>query len=158
MLYLLDTCTLSYLEDPQSPFNEAALAALAALDDEDDVCLSVLSVYELEYGLKRAESSLAPEIESAKRKALEAYRILPLSRQGAMVFAELKNRYRRQQEKQMGGKELTKHLSRHTVDLIVASSAMEYGATIVSNDRIFKVLQSFMSELVVTDWTVERPS
>ncbi len=61
MLYLLDTCTFSYLEDPESVYNESVLAALQSLGEEDEVCLSILSIYEIEYGLKRAEDSLARE-------------------------------------------------------------------------------------------------
>ncbi|MCP3958287.1 MAG: type II toxin-antitoxin system VapC family toxin [bacterium] len=155
MLYLLDTCILSYLEDPESEFNSATLAALEALTDDDDVCLSILSVYELEYGLEKA-TGLASEIEAAKRQALESYRLLPLSRRGARIFAELKSRYRRSQERRMAAKELTKHLSRHSVDLIIASSALEYDATVVSNDRIFSRLRDAWSELSVADWTVTK--
>ncbi len=77
MLYLLDTGTFSYLEDPESPYNENILVALQSLGEEDDVCLSILSIYEIEYGLKRAAGSLASELESAKRHALALYRILP---------------------------------------------------------------------------------
>ncbi len=153
MLYILDTCTLSYLSDPQSEFHAATLAALRALVDEDEVCLSILSVYELEYGLKRADE-LDTEIEKAKRQAFDFYRMLPLSHRGARVFADIKSRYRQYQETRMGSQELVKHLSRHTVDLIIASSAIEHGATVVSNDRIFERLQDVCPELSVTDWTV----
>ena len=155
MLYLLDTCTFSYLEDPESPYNESVLAALDSVDDEDDVCLSILSLYEIEYGLRRAGDTLGRELESAKRHALTLYRVLPLSRRGAMIFAELKNVYRGQMARQMAAKELTKHLSRHTVDLMIASSAIEHGGMVVSNDRIFKILQDTHPELSIADWTVE---
>ncbi len=155
MLYLLDTCTFSYLEDPASPHNENVLAALRSLDDEDIVCLSILSIYEIEYGLKRAADTLAPELESAKRHALTLYQILPLSRQGAIIFASLKNAYRTLMKQQMAAKELTKHLSRHSVDLMIASLAVEHGGTVVSNDRIFKTLKDEIPALAVADWTLE---
>lgn len=153
MLYLLDTCILSYLEDPQSPFHKAVLAALATLAPEDDLCLSILSVYELEYGLKRAGKNLAREIEEAKRRALDFHRILPLTRQGAVIFADLKVRYREVQKKRMAGKELSKHLSRHTVDFVIASSAVEHRATVVSNDQIFSSLRQILPDLLISDWT-----
>ena len=153
MLYLLDTCILSYLEDPTSEFNSATLAALEALGEDDEVCLSILSVYELEYGLQQAAATLASEIDAAKREALESYRVLPLSRQGARIFADLKSSYRQFRKPQMAVKELAKHLARHTVDLIIASVAIEYGATVVSNDRIFPSLQSVRPALSIADWT-----
>jgi len=155
VLYLLDTCTFSYAEDADSPFRERILAALRALDDEDDVCLSILSIYELEYGLKLAEGTLKSDLELAKRKALTMYRALPLTRKGASIFADLKSLYRRWQEPQMAVKELAKHLARHTVDLMIASTAIEHGGTVVSNDQIFTVLQGIVPELGVADWTVK---
>jgi len=79
VLYLLDTCTLSYLEDPSSEFHTPTVEAVAALKADDEVCLSILTVYELEYGLKRAAGTLVSGIEAAKRDALEAFQILPLS-------------------------------------------------------------------------------
>ncbi len=53
----------------------------------------------------------------------------------------------------MAAKELAKHLARHTVDLMIASSAIEHGGTVVSNDRIYQALQEIVPELEVTDWT-----
>ncbi len=156
MLYLLDTCTFSYLEDPESVYNESVLAALQSLGEEDEVCLSILSIYEIEYGLKRAEDSLASELENAKRHALSLYRTLPLSRQGATIFADLKCAYRARVEQQIEGKELTRHLSRHTVDLMIASLAIEHDGTVVSNDRIFRNLEEMIPGLAVTDWTVRE--
>lgn len=153
VLYLIDTCILSYMEDPSSPFHEATLNALGGLRDADEVSLSILSLYELEYGITKAGRDLAPGIERAKRKALELYRILPLSQKGARIFAELKDGYRKTKKRQLSGKELDKHLARHTSDILIASTALDHAATVVSNDRIFIQLRRVSADLRIADWT-----
>ena len=153
VLYLIDTCILSYLEDPSSRFNRSTLAALARLDARDQVCLSILSLYELEYGIRKAGKELAPGIERAKRRALQLYRVLPLSRRGAKIFADLKDAYRHRKARELSGKELAKHLARHTSDFLIASTALDHRATVVSNDRIFTLLRQVSPQLAVADWT-----
>jgi predicted nucleic acid-binding protein len=47
--YLLDTNIPVYLEDPDSPFHHPVKERCQQLQDEDQVYVSVLSLYELYY-------------------------------------------------------------------------------------------------------------
>jgi len=48
--YLLDTCILSALKKPTADGHIQAVTRLNALDDDDEVYISILSIYELEAG------------------------------------------------------------------------------------------------------------
>jgi predicted nucleic acid-binding protein len=65
---------------------------------------------------------------------------------GAEIYGEIKILY----EKHTGiGK---KEIKRHTVDLILASTAIDANAVIVSDDRIFKTIKDFYPSLLVENW------
>ena len=49
-LYLLDTNTISYLSDSDSPFHSRAKRRLGGLPSGDEGVISVLTLYELTYG------------------------------------------------------------------------------------------------------------
>ncbi len=48
--YLIDTNILVYLETPSSPFHNSVKERFQQLYDEDQLYVSVLSLYELNYG------------------------------------------------------------------------------------------------------------
>ncbi|MDU9050070.1 MAG: hypothetical protein Q3M30_14585 [Candidatus Electrothrix sp. Rat3] len=50
MRYLLDSNTTSELYDTDASHHSSILGHLGALTDRDQVCISILSLYELEYG------------------------------------------------------------------------------------------------------------
>lgn len=45
-----------------------------------------------------------------------------------------------------------KEIKRHTVDFILASTAIEANAVLVSDDRIFKTIKEFYPSLHVENW------
>src|SRR3954451_1733834 len=82
--WLIDTNILSYLIDTASPFHEAARAHLASLADQDEVVLSVLSLYELQHGF-----AYDPAPQASAQKIVGAFRILPVPEAGAELFGAL---------------------------------------------------------------------
>ncbi len=50
--YILDTDIISYLWDTKSPHHQKIVDRLNSLKDDDIVGLSILSIYELTYGMK----------------------------------------------------------------------------------------------------------
>ncbi len=60
MRYLLDTNTISELYDIDASHHSAILDHLGALTDKDRVCISILSLYELEYGWANAPDEKKP--------------------------------------------------------------------------------------------------
>src|SRR3954454_19346692 len=139
--YLLDTTALSHLIDSASPGHAAVHAHLAALADTDEVALSVLSLYELHHWFAYDPAALATAAE-----IIGSFPVLPLPEAGAAVFGALMRDLR----PATGRAEL----QRHAVDGMIAVTALERGAVLVSNDALFGRLAGLNPALRVTDWTV----
>jgi predicted nucleic acid-binding protein len=60
MKYLVDSDALSDLYDSGSSGHPAMTARLASLSDSDEVFISILAIYELEYGFARAPRTGPP--------------------------------------------------------------------------------------------------
>jgi predicted nucleic acid-binding protein len=90
MNYLLDSNTLSDFYDRESSGHGAIFRRLSGLPDDAQVLMSVLSLYEFEYGYANAADALRPSIRAKITEAQEDFEVLPLSRDGASVFGEIK--------------------------------------------------------------------
>ncbi len=55
--YLLDTGIIEFLGDANSPNHASCIKRLESLGEEDELCASVLSLYELEYGIAGASGA-----------------------------------------------------------------------------------------------------
>ena len=109
----------------------------------------------MEYGAYHADD---PRIAGKAKLAIELIKaedeitILPLSEKGAEIFGEIKEQYR--EAKGIGKKALQKH----NIDLMLAATAIEVGATFVSHDskdRIFEILQDYRDDFFWEDWVGE---
>ncbi len=150
--YLLDTSVLTELEDRRKPGFVFAAARLAALDDTDEVLLSVLSAYEYRHGISKAPEDLRESLLMAWRAFEERFPLIGLTGAGAVLYGELKSRY----QEHTGAS--NRQLKMSTVDFIVASSALEHDAVLVSDDRIFQTIQRFHPALRVENWLADETS
>ena len=82
--------------------------------------------------------------------ALQLFYIMPLSINGAEIFGEIKASYKRNSDKKLKKGILEKH----NVDFMIASSAIDYEAVLISNDKIFKQIQILFPKLMLEDWTM----
>lgn len=146
--YLFDTNILSYLYDDTSPFHEKINRRYISIADDDDVCVSILSIYELDYRIAHAGETLKPELEILKSEVLEIFEITSLSLEGSKLFGELKKQYQEHTGVQ------DKPLQRHNFDIILASSALKENAVLVSNDRIFKNLAELITDFQFENWAI----
>jgi len=55
--YLLDTNIISYLTDSKSPYRKSVKEKLFSLSEEDNVSVSIITLYELAYGLATFEKT-----------------------------------------------------------------------------------------------------
>ena len=147
--FLPDTNTLSSLMKKTAAHHITISTKFSSLNDEDEVYVSIVSLYEMEYGARHTKNAnLATEMRLAIESVKNSFKILNLTEKGAKIFAEIKERYK--QETQIGKKALIKH----NVDLMIASTAIEIGAILVSNDhKMFKTIQKFQSNFQWEDWT-----
>lgn len=147
--YLLDTNTLIYLDDKSSRFHQAINTRLAQLPDDSEVCLSALTVFELQYGVSSAPENVSKQLLATLRFIDEELSVFNVEVKYANVFGELKTLYRK---KEGASKE---DMKRHNIDFILASTAIVESAIVVSNDGIFSRLASHGArELQYEDWTV----
>ena len=136
---LIDTNILPYLIDTASPFHEAARAHLASLTDQDEVVLSVLSLHELHQWF-----AYDPASQASAQEIVGAFRILPLPEAGAELFGALMRDPR--------GGSTRAEVQRHAVDCMIAVTALENGAVLVSNDAFFGQLIELIPALQIDNW------
>jgi len=141
--YLLDTNTLSYLIDTASPGHAVVRARLAGLPDTDEVSLSVLSLYEL-----HSWFAYDPAALTAAQEIIGSFPVAPLPEAGAATFGTLMRDLRHE----FGRADL----QRHAVDCMIAVTALDRGAVLVTSDSLsHQHLAKLNSALRIVDWTSE---
>jgi len=110
--YLIDTNILSYLVDTISPFHEAVYGRLAGLADQDEVMLSILSLYELHHWF-----AYDPVPQAGTQEIIRGFRILPLSETGAELFGALMRDLR--------GSTSRAAVQRHAIDCMIGDGTRE---------------------------------
>lgn len=148
MKYILDTNIVRYLEDKNSSYKEIITHKLSMLADTDQVCLSVLSIYEIEYGIALASAKSKEDISALKDSTKRSFCILPLTEKSAQAFGQIKAEYKRKTGISK------KAIERHNIDFMLASSAIAENAILVSNDAIFKTIQQIYPQFKYENWTL----
>lgn len=94
--YLLDTNIISYLTDPNSPHRESIKTHLLALDEEDNLSVSIITLYELTYGLHSFHKN--DESKAIFKKGItfieEYLDVIPLDVAEVEIFGQLKAKYK----------------------------------------------------------------
>jgi predicted nucleic acid-binding protein len=148
MQYILDTNIISYLLDKRSKFHAKIIKKISQLSSESRIYLSVMSLYEIEYGIASTKSDIkSKQHKIAKNLLLDFFEILPATEKETEIFGILKSVY--QQETGINNKAL----ARHNVDFIIASTAIKHNAILISNDHIFFDLQKYYFSFRVENWT-----
>ena len=148
MKYLLDTNIASYSVDKQSHYHRAVIGRLSQLADNDTAHLSVLTLYETEYGVILAPDDKRDKVIAARDLLKSLFPTLPITEQGSTIFGRLKASYR----EKTGIHD--KALERHNIDFIIASCALAQDAILVSNDSIFVEIRQIAPFLQLENWAV----
>jgi len=126
-LYMLDTNTVSYIVKGKSP---AARARLAGLSADESACISIVTEFELEFGL--AKNPDAEDLRHALRWFLARIQVLPLGSAEARAYGRLRVK------QQASGRPL------ESMDMLIASHAIAVSAILVTSDAVF----SYVPDLV----------
>lgn len=86
MNYLLDSNTVSDLYNRTSSQHELVRKRLLTLTDKDNVYVSVLTLYEMEYGYANAPVEKKSAIRQQIQFLREDLEILPLNQEAASIF------------------------------------------------------------------------
>lgn len=78
MKYLLDTNIVSYFSDPASPFHTSVKHRFSQLQEKDDIFISVLTLFEIEYGIVYAPQEKKARMEEVKQMLQHFLEVLPL--------------------------------------------------------------------------------
>jgi tRNA(fMet)-specific endonuclease VapC len=132
-LYMLDTNTVSYILKGKSP---AARARLRSLGSDEVACISIITEFELEFGL--AKSPDAESLRGAIRWFLARIQVLPLGSAEARAYGQL----RAQQE--AAGRPLETPLA--NMDMLIAAHAIAVGAILVTADNVFNSVSGLVGK------------
>ena len=147
MRYILDSDILTALEDSETVGHREVFSRMGRLAEDDALCISVATLYEYAYGIYNApDQPMAERLSNARETLLELFEVIPLTIKGADVYGKLKAQY----QKNIGTK--SSALKRHNMDLILASTALEQGAILVSGDRLFETLSGLTPQLRLENW------
>ncbi len=148
MKYLLDSNTVSDIYNPSAENHNRFINKILALKENDDVFISILTLYEFEYAFANAPSQKKTEIKSTIWQMQQDFIVLPLSPTAAEIFGDLKKLF----------KELRnikpENLKKHTIDLIIAADALNHRAVLVSADKIYQDILIINPELNLENWTI----
>ena len=146
--YILDTDIISYLWDRKSPYHQKIVNKLNSLNDDDIVGLSIISIYELTYGM---DSFKDENLKATFQNALTMIKkdndifIYSLDVASADFFSEIKELY-----KSSTGIN-SKSAKKNDLDFMIASISMSQKATLVSNDKLFETLSNY-TNLKYENW------
>ncbi|MGA1824528.1 MAG: type II toxin-antitoxin system VapC family toxin [bacterium] len=144
--YILDSDIISYLADKKSPYHESVAQKIASLNDDDILAVSILILYEYEYGISNADPEIVAKLENTKVKVLSRLKVIPLSLDGAKIFGQIKKAYK----DKMGT--LEKKIEKNNIDFMIASSAVSQNAILVSNDKIVSIIKEIYHKFNFENW------
>lgn len=147
--YLFDTCAISSLLNPSHQHHAAAMAVVTGLPGETLQFVSIVTIGEMEFGLKMAEHANSTHLVQFRSRidAIKTYPILDLTKHTAAAYAELKTQLALTVRRKANSKKLSrwledwidantgKQLQIDENDLWVASQAKERDFTLVSGDE-----------------------
>ncbi|MCB2261616.1 MAG: type II toxin-antitoxin system VapC family toxin [Candidatus Thiosymbion ectosymbiont of Robbea hypermnestra] len=119
---------------------------LGILNDEDQVFISIITLYELEYGYNNAPKDKRFVVRKKINEAKEDFGILPLTAEGSMLFGRLKKSL---VDKRNLKKESAK---KHNIDIILASTAIINSCILISADRIYTEIKQQEPRLKTANW------
>ena len=148
MKYLLDSNTVSDIYNSSSDNHNRFIRKILALKENDDVFISILTLYEFEYAFSNSPIQKKNEIRATIWQMQQDFIVLPLSTTAAEVFGDLKKSL----------KELRnikpENLKKHTIDLMIAADALNHHAILVSADKIYSDIQIIKPELKMENWII----
>lgn len=147
--YILDTNIISYLVDDNSEYCSVIGERLSNLSNSDSVGVSILTLYELSYGLEYSTDEEQIEIFNNSISLIQDYlHIYNLEVNDITTFAKLKKGYKNR----VGISQ--KALKKSDLDFLIASTAISHRATLVSNDKIFEVIAEVKNNFLYENWIV----
>lgn len=146
MKYLLDSNIVSDLLNPTAVPYTKYNEHLSNLKNEDSIYVSILTLYELEYGYANASIDKKNLVKRQIELVKERFEFLPLYEDATPIFGALKKSIK--DSRQFSAK----NLKQHNVDIILAATAILFDCILVSEDKLFYDLANLDNRLRVEHW------
>lgn len=145
MRYLLDTNIISDFYDDESK-NQVIIANKLKELQGSVICVSLLSLFELEYGFANSPTQEKERVRKVIFEVETNYHTFPITKNLAKLFGEIKKEIKdfRNISK--------KNIRRHNIDIILASTAIEEKCTLISGDEIFEDIAQIRSDFQFVNW------
>jgi predicted nucleic acid-binding protein len=145
--YLIDTNIVSLLGGKATEESRKIYNKFYQLKDDDVIMVSIVTLYEMMYGLKHSQSSRQQdEIRQNIEFVQKYFEIIPLDLKEMELFADMKVLYKKTTG--IGQKAMKKN----DLDMLIASTAMAENAILISNDRIFATLMEIEPKFSWENW------
>lgn len=146
--YLLDTNIISYLADPNSLYKTSVKNHLLSLTEDDTVSISIITLYELSYGLHSYKiSNNSIKLFKTGISFIKDYLdVIPLNIGEVDIFGKLKAKYQKSTGIQ------NKANKKNDLDFLIAATAINHNAILVSNDTIFEKLIKLEPKIKHENW------
>ncbi|MBF0519651.1 MAG: type II toxin-antitoxin system VapC family toxin [Nitrospirae bacterium] len=147
MNFLLDTSTVAFWYDKDlNPKYQKLHKRISELTNQDNLCISVLTLYELQYSISNADEPTKSLLQLMFEKTKNSFKILFLTEKGAQVYGDLKRRLK-------DVKNISReNIKKYNIDIMLASSAIIESCTLVSSDSDFEVLAEIDDRLKFQNW------
>jgi predicted nucleic acid-binding protein len=146
MRYLLDSDSLSDLYNSDALGHAAIARRVTTLREPDQVVLSILALYEAEYGRANAPEEKRAAIRQRISHMQTRFEILPLTPEAAHLFGSLKVGLSRIRGLSPQGSK------RHNMDVMLAATAAAENCVLISADSLYSDLRKVNASLQVENW------
>jgi predicted nucleic acid-binding protein len=148
MKYLLDSNTVSDIYNPSADNHHQFIKKILALKENDDIFISILTLYEFEYAFANSPPHKKNEIKATIWQIQQDFIVLPLSPTAAEIFGALKKTFKDLRNIK------PENLKKHTIDLMIAADTLNHRAVLISADKIYQDIQLIKPELNLENWTI----
>lgn len=148
MKYLLDTSIVSDYFNKMSDNHKTIKGHIDTLSNHDELFISILSLYELEYGYHNASVEIQPILKKKINRIKSSIPVLPINEEGSFWFGKIKQFIK---DKRNLSKKTVK---KHNVDIILASTAITESCVLIVNDAIYDDIVIEFPKFRIEDWTL----
>lgn len=151
MEYLLDTNTISDFYRGEGKNFHNLSQKIEHLNDDDNIYISILTLYEFEYGYSNTTDQKMKKIIRDKiNNIANDFYLLSLSKNASTCFGRLKKAL-------VDARNLNKESSKkHNIDIMLASTAIVESCVLISNDRIYLELAQIDTNLQIDNWLLKE--
>ena len=147
MKYLLDFNVISALFDNESINHDKIVEKFENLDDDNELYLSVLTLFEFEYSFFCCvDVKKQAEIRSTIETISSDLNKIGITEAESKIFGEIKSLIKNVTKKK------PENMRKLNIDIMIASSALSNSCVVVSGDKIFKTISEVYPQAKFENW------